>query len=308
MTRPLLPLVGIAILGLCGCGQGDNPSAVHQFPVTTIPAKQPPYLEQRATFQSKLLRKGPSPQLLPMPKTIPEGVQVVEYPSGKLLLKAWLAIPEETEKTKKPFPALVYFHGGFAFTSRDFENCLPFLEAGFVVLCPTFRGENGNPGHFEMWYGEVDDARAAVKWLAQQPYVDRERVYVFGHHIGGGIAALLSLFDDVPIQHGGSSGGLYNAKEFVQWVNILPFDRGRPEEYEMRLLLGHLRDMKHRHYAYLGTTDPLQRSKEFAEKEMAEVSHRLEIIDIEGDHATSLDAALEAYRKRIADEMNRPKS
>ncbi len=70
------------------------------------------------------------------------------------------------------------------------------------------RGENGNPGNYELFLTEVGDAKAAVRWLARQPFVDAKRVYTFGHSTGGAISALLSLREGVPAVNGGCWGGL----------------------------------------------------------------------------------------------------
>src|SRR5262249_44512173 len=105
------------------------------------------------------------------------GITRTEYESAGRKLKAWVHSP----KGSGPRPALVYLHGGFAFGNDDMEECQPFVAAGFVVMCPSFRGENGNAGNFEMMFGEVDDAAAAVRWLAAQKTVDPKRIYVFGH-------------------------------------------------------------------------------------------------------------------------------
>jgi dipeptidyl aminopeptidase/acylaminoacyl peptidase len=72
----------------------------------------------------------------------------------------------------------------------------------------TLRGEDGNPGYHEMFFGEVDDGRAAISWLARQPGIDKSRIYAFGHSAGGVVAALFSLYDDLPLRATGSAGGL----------------------------------------------------------------------------------------------------
>jgi dipeptidyl aminopeptidase/acylaminoacyl peptidase len=43
-------------------------------------------------------------------------------------------------------------------------------------MTPTLRGENGNPGNFECFYGEVDDVIAAGRYLATLPYVDPKHI------------------------------------------------------------------------------------------------------------------------------------
>ncbi len=48
-------------------------------------------------------------------------------------------------------------------------------------------GENDNPGQFELFYGEVDDAVAAIDYLRSVPYVDPSRIYLAGHSTGGSI-------------------------------------------------------------------------------------------------------------------------
>ena len=54
----------------------------------------------------------------------------------------------------------------------------------------SWRGENDNPGQYEMFYGEVDDALAAISYLARLPYVDPSRIYMVGHSTGGTLTLL----------------------------------------------------------------------------------------------------------------------
>ena len=165
------------------------------------------YIESRRSYSTVLKTRGPAPQDWHNEKT-PTGVTEVSYRSGELTLKAWLVMPQHA--TAEKLPAVVYFHGGFAFGFSELNDCLPFLDSGFAVMTPTLRGENGNPGSFELFYGEVDDAEAAVRFLAAKPRIDSKRIYTFGHSVGGGISALLSLRPEIPVRKGGSSGGLYS--------------------------------------------------------------------------------------------------
>jgi hypothetical protein len=168
------------------------------------------------------------------------------------------------------------------------------MDENFVVLWPTLRGENRNPGNFELLWGEIDDARAAIRWLAPQPFVDRTRIFAFGHSVGGGISALLSLHDDVTIRHSGSCGGLYTADAFFQWTDWLPFDVRRAEERELRVLLGNVGDMLRPHYAFVGDADPVWYGVLDHRAEWDHSTCRLRLIPVTGDHHTSL--AESAYR------------
>lgn len=249
------------------------------------------YSQWREDFETTLTKRTPSPQDYGVESA--RNVEQVRYTSGKLKLKAWVQKPSDTTERR---PALVFLHGGFAFGMEDLKVCRPALDRGFVVMAPTLRGENGNPGFFELFMGEVDDARAAVKWLAQQDYVDPERIYVFGHSVGGGVSAVLSLLDDVPIQHCGSSGGLYPADVFQGWSDIVPFRNNRDERMA-RLLLGNIRHMQRTHYAYLGANDTFGDAKSAAEAEAPDQS-KLTIEMVPGDHFSSLDSALLRYLDR----------
>jgi dipeptidyl aminopeptidase/acylaminoacyl peptidase len=75
-----------------------------------------------------------------------------------------------------PPPGLLYCHGGCSIDDEDFDVASAFVEAGFAVLMPTRRGEHGNPGSYELFFGEVDDARAAAEVLRWEPRVDRTRL------------------------------------------------------------------------------------------------------------------------------------
>lgn len=276
---------------------GSESAAVAEIAAETDDA---PYLERRAAHQTKLLHRGPSPQEYEH-EPPPPGVREVTYPSGDLQLRAWVRVPRSGMATR--LPAIVYFHGGFAFNSSVLEACRPFTDAGMVVMAPMLRGENGNPGQFELFWGEVDDARAAVQWLALQPYVDPERIYTFGHSVGGGISAMLSLRDDVPIRHGGSSGGLYDEVTFDDWRDIVPFDRSDPQERRLRILAGNVRHMQHRHYAYLGTDDdPFHEAAARARREGGGDS-LLMIEMLPGDHFTSFEPAVRRYLELIRQDL-----
>jgi dipeptidyl aminopeptidase/acylaminoacyl peptidase len=161
---------------------------------TTIPpAPNTPELhEYRAAHPTHLQRQGPPPAAWqdPTPLKLPRGVKEVTYDSHGLKLKAWLsAIPDDG----KTHPAVVFCHGGFWFGNEDWEVLQPFLDAGYVVMAPRVRAENGNPGDFEYYYGEVDDVIAAGRFLAEQKGVDKSRVFISGHSAGADLATLAAM-------------------------------------------------------------------------------------------------------------------
>jgi dipeptidyl aminopeptidase/acylaminoacyl peptidase len=142
--------------------------------------------QARKQHPTRLIRQGPAPQ--PYDDSTPPDVQRIRYSSAGRQLMAWLASPA----TAGLHPAVLFAHGGFALGEGDWEDVRPFVQAGFVVLLPTYRGENGNPGSFERYFGEVDDALAALDHLAKMPGVDSHRLFVAGHSVGGTTAMLLA--------------------------------------------------------------------------------------------------------------------
>jgi dipeptidyl aminopeptidase/acylaminoacyl peptidase len=145
--------------------------------------------EYRSANPTHLTVHGPPPTAWQdaTPLKLPAGVKEVTYESDGLQLKAWMSdIPADG----KVHPAVVFCHGGFWFSNEDWGFLKPFLDAGFVVMAPRVRAENGNPGDFEYYYGEVDDVIAAGRFLSQQKGVDQRRIFVSGHSAGGDLAAL----------------------------------------------------------------------------------------------------------------------
>jgi pimeloyl-ACP methyl ester carboxylesterase len=70
-----------------------------------------------------------------------------------------------------------------------------FADAGFVTLRvdPSGVGESGGPAFVDAdLSAELDGHRAAFEALRGSPFVDPERVFLFGHSLGGVLAPLLA--------------------------------------------------------------------------------------------------------------------
>jgi acetyl esterase/lipase len=291
-----LALGSSLVLSSCSC-PSNKLATTSPGTASSELARERPYLERRAGFQTHLTRSGPAPQAYDEVNP-PPGVEAITYRSGSLALRAWLAFPREAVSGAR-VPAVAYLHGGFAFGDADFEDARAFLDAGFAVMCPTLRGENGNPGAFEMFLGEVDDAKAAIAWLSQNEKVDPAHLYVFGHSAGGIVSALLSLHADVPIRHSGSVGGLYGHALFDLMAEIVPFSQQAAAERSLRVLLGNTRWMRRAHHAYVGSEDPHQEMAAAIAEGRAQPLLRVRTVS--GDHQTSLAPAVRAYLQTIRD-------
>ncbi|MBZ4422118.1 S9 family peptidase [Myxococcus sp. RHSTA-1-4] len=188
------------------------------------------YAQARSGFKTTLLRKGPSPQEGEAVEALP-GATRVTYRSGDLDLTAFVS---EVPQDGKKHPAVLFLHGGFAFGQEDWEMSGPLREAGFVVMTPLLRGENGQPGTFSFFYDEVDDVLAAADALARVPGVDASRIYVSGHSVGGTLA-LLAAQSSRAFKAATSLSGSPDQEGFIEGrEDIVPFAMADPREIKMR--------------------------------------------------------------------------
>jgi dipeptidyl aminopeptidase/acylaminoacyl peptidase len=126
----------------------------------------------------------------------------------------------------------------------------PYRDAGYVVMLPLLRSENGQAGSFSMFYDEVDDVLAAAEFLRKQPSVDHKRMFLAGHSAGGTITLLTALtsklfratasFDGSPDQQ-----LLFNGSAQRSWVpKEVVFDRMDLRELQVRSPLAYARSFK----------------------------------------------------------------
>jgi pimeloyl-ACP methyl ester carboxylesterase len=233
-----------------------------------------------------------------VPLSPPVGAQLVRYTSGSLELGAWYAGVEASQRA----PGVVYLHNDFDLREEAWRNARAFVDAGFAVLLPALRGENGNPGERELLYGEVDDARAAVAWLATQPGVDPDRIYVIGHSIGGGVASLLALDPPTQVRATADIGGIYRAHTFHRWAvsrggeQLVRFDLQDDEEVSLRVFIAHLRDLSRPHYTFAGRGDPFDtRYAQLAARRAEGLEVPFHFVAVDGDHTRSARYAVEAF-------------
>jgi dienelactone hydrolase len=205
-------------------------------PTTTAPAPTAAtsYATARAQFRTRLIKHGPAPQAW-QPYSMPDDTSAVDYTSSGLQLRAWLSHSADST----PHLAVLFLHGGAAFDADDWRMSQPFRDAGFIVMMPILRGEDGQPGDYSMFYDEVDDVLAAAEVLARQPGVDPGRIYLAGHSAGGSLALLAALAS----RRFRAVASLSGSPDFAALValpgadQIAPFALGDAAEVRMRSAL-----------------------------------------------------------------------
>jgi acetyl esterase/lipase len=246
------------------------------------------YARARSKFQTKLLRKDPSPQKGP-PVKAPAGATEIEYRSGDLDLKAWVNRPEDA--TRK-HPAVLYLHGGFAFGMADWDQSKAYRDAGYVVLTPILRAENGQPGAFSYFYDELDDVLAAAGYLSKQPYVDPSRLFVAGHSVGGNLT-LLAAMASRRFRAAAAVSSAPDQAVVIKRGSDYPFDKTDSREVLLRSATAYAGSFKCPARLYYGTEEinihlMSQRTAALARERGLDV----EALQIKGNHGTCVPEAI----------------
>jgi len=256
------------------------------------------YLQAKRAHRTALVRRGPSPQ--PYQDFVPSIGVIDSYRSADRDLRVWVVAPPGEGRR----PAFVYAHGGWALGDTEFDDVRAAYDAGMTVVLPTLRGENGNPGTFEMAYGEVDDLAAAIRYTAALPNVDATRIHLIGHSAGGMISALLALHPDVQVARTASIGGVYTPEVIAQFGDTVPFDPNDALEARLRSMLPFADQLAHPHIAYIGRDDEgIQTGRDAIEEAVRRSRGRLELVELPGDHFQSLRPAVADFVRRV---MNGP--
>lgn len=230
-------VASVAVLLFAGCAsrQAQPESAV--APQTQSKPQPVSLTSARRGFKTVL-----SPQKgvkTPLESAPPKIFRTVKYPAPSGAPAAYLS-PDPGDGRKHP--AIIWITGGDCNSIGDVWSPSPrgndqtaaaYRKAGLVMMFPSLRGGNDNPGVKEGFLGEVDDVLAAVKFLEKQPYVDAKRIYLGGHSTGGTLALLVAecsnrfraVFAFGPV---GDVAG-YGADS-----GLLPFDINNEKEVELR--------------------------------------------------------------------------
>jgi dipeptidyl aminopeptidase/acylaminoacyl peptidase len=158
-------------------------------------------IEARQRFTTRLQRQEKINEPVPVPP--PNLFRSVSYSSPAGELAAYVGVSPGKERKH---PAIIWIVGGFANSISEIawtpgppendQSATTFREAGIVMMYPSLRGGNRNPGYLEGFYGEVDDVLAAAEFLAKLDYVNPERIYLGGHSTGGTLALLAAECSD----------------------------------------------------------------------------------------------------------------
>lgn len=193
-------------------------------------------VEARKGFKTKLARQEKGGD--PAPKPPQKLFQLVKFDATPGKLSAYLS-PDP--KDGKKHPAIIWITGGDCNSIDDGcwkeqpadndQSAGAYRKAGIVMMFPSLRGGNDNPGVKESFLGEVDDVLAAADYLAKQPYVDPARIYLGGHSTGGTMVLLVSEYTD-RFRAVFSFGPAHDVAGYGP--EYLTYDKSNPKEGKLR--------------------------------------------------------------------------
>jgi dipeptidyl aminopeptidase/acylaminoacyl peptidase len=243
----------LAMVAAAGCGgraTQSSPDGGDQ------PTNAGSLTEARKGFKSKLLRRGADKE--PVAEPPAKLFHIVRYdaPVGKL---AAYVTPDP--KDGKKHPAIIWITGGDCNSigavwedapADNDQTASAYRKAGIVMMFPSLRGGNDNPGDKEGFLGEVDDILAAADFLAKQNYVDPGRIYLGGHSTGGTLVLLVSECSD-RFRAVFSFGPADDVRGYPP--DFIPFDTSNRRELELRSPGRWLASIKSPTFVFEGTVE-----------------------------------------------------
>ncbi len=222
-----------------------------------LQSEQPQSLpEARKGFQTRLTRQVADHESPTQPPANLMRIVKFDAPGGKH--SAYLTLEK---KDGRKHPAIIWITGGDC-NGIDEGNWKPqpadndqsaraFREKGIVMMYPSLRGGNDSPGVKEGFFGEVEDVLAAAKFLAKQPDVDQNHIYLGGHSTGGTMVLLVAAYPN-PFRAVFSFGPAHTVRGYPP--DYTPFDTTNVKEVSLRSPLPWLNSIKTPVFVFEGTS------------------------------------------------------
>jgi len=183
---------------------------------------------------------------------------------GTTELHGILSFPSTFDPAKK-YPLLVSVYGGPA-TNAARETFLmpnPLTELGFLVASFDSRSAAGRGKRFlDVFYGhlgivEMDDQAAGVKALRTRPYIDPNRVGIFGTSYGGTSSAtcLLRFPDVFQAACANSAVTDYRNYDSIYAERNMGLLKDNEAGYDAARVMTYVKNLKGRLMIYYGTAD-----------------------------------------------------
>ena len=219
-------------LAVAGCA-AKAPGAV----MSSQPGQTQTLAQARQGFKTQLVAAAADRTPADVPPA--DLFRLVKYPAPSGPTFAYLS---NDLKDGKKHPAIIWITGGDNNSIGDVwspnapdndQSAAQFERVGIAMMYPAQRGGNDNPGRKEGFLGEADDILAARDFLAKQPNVDAQRIYLGGHSTGGTMALLVAEQTD-KFRAIFALGAVDDVAGYGADSGFLPFDVNNAREVELR--------------------------------------------------------------------------
>lgn len=178
--------------------------------------------------------------------------------SDSLALNAYLIKPTDFDSTKT-YPLLMFVYGGPG--SQQVENqwlsghepWFHFLaEKGYLVACVDNRGTGGRGKAFraitykQLGRYEVEDQIASARYFGQLPYIDQDRIGIWGWSYGGYMTLLSMLLGNDVFSVGVAVAPVTNWRFYdtIYTERYLQTPQLNPEGYDQYSPLTHAKELR----------------------------------------------------------------
>ncbi len=184
-------------------------------------------------------------------------------------LNAWMIKPSDFNKTEK-YPVLMYVYGGPG--SQTVENSWGWnnyfwfeqlAQEGYIVVSVDNRGTGGKGRDFkkvtykELGKYEIEDQILAAKYLQTLPYVDAERIGMFGWSFGGYMTSLAMTKGADVFKMGIAVAPVTNWRFYdsVYTERFMQTPEENPNGYDLNSPINHVEKLKGKYLLIHGSAD-----------------------------------------------------
>lgn len=178
-----------------------GPTAIPTPDPETLPEDHPLYAHTLAGLRARDFSGGEIEVRQLMAEGAAFNRYYISYPSDGLTITGIMQVPHG----EGPFPVAVLLHGYidrhlYAAGADTWQAAGYLNQFGYLTIAPDYRSWGGSDADTSLFHmGLVADTLNLLSSLPSLPQADPEKVVLWGHSMGGGIATKVLVLDDRPL-------------------------------------------------------------------------------------------------------------
>ena len=229
------------------------------YTINRADGKQLRVLEDNAELKNRMTEYGFTPS------------EFFTFTTGEgISLNGWMIKPADFNQNNK-YPVLMYVYGGpcsqeveNSFSrSQDFAWYQMLAQHGYIVVCVDGRGTNARGDEFRkcvyrnMGHYEAIDQIATANYLKTLPYVDSQRIGIWGWSFGGYLSALSAFKSGKTFKMAISVAPVTNWRYYdnIYTERFLQTPQENPDGYDLNSPITYAKDLNTKYLIVHGTAD-----------------------------------------------------